>query len=339
MLNRSTSRSRLRNPTAKGLLLADADLNISFDGGQGLDSRITFSRASPASRINSSGAIESVGNNVARFDFDPVSREPKGLLIEEARTNLLLNSETLATQVATVTAAAHTLSFYGTGTVTLSGAHDAVVAGSGAFPTRTTLTFTPTAGALTLTVAGSVKWANLELGAFATSWVPTAGATVQRLADTVTMTGTNFSDWYTQAEGTFLFVGSSNSVAADSTAFAIEDATTLQQNMIDFRFLNGTLLRARVRSANTNSADLASPVIAVGSLIQRSLGAKLNDFASGTAGFVTNTDVAGAMPATSMTRLTFGARGTTVPNSVLHVKQFAYWGTRLQNTDVAAISA
>ena len=43
------------------------------------------------------------------------------LLVEEGRTNLLLNSATLGTQGVTVTAVAHTLSFYGTGTITLNG--------------------------------------------------------------------------------------------------------------------------------------------------------------------------------------------------------------------------
>ncbi|MFV3388434.1 hypothetical protein ACNFCJ_24020, partial [Pseudomonas sp. NY15364] len=77
----------------------------------------------------------------------------RGLLIEESRTNLLLNSATLATQSVTVTAVAHTLSFYGTGSVTLSGAATGTLTGTGA-GNRVSLTFTPTAGTLTLTVSG-----------------------------------------------------------------------------------------------------------------------------------------------------------------------------------------
>lgn len=60
-----------------------------------LDSRITFTRASSATRVNSSGLIESVSSNVARFDYDPVTLACKGLLIEEARTNLCLYSDDL----------------------------------------------------------------------------------------------------------------------------------------------------------------------------------------------------------------------------------------------------
>jgi len=83
--------------------------------------------------------------------------EPKG-----GRRNLLLNTDTLATQSLTVTAVEHVLSFTGTGTVTLSGASIAgPLIGTGASD-RVSLTFTPTAASLTLTVVGSVTFAQLE---------------------------------------------------------------------------------------------------------------------------------------------------------------------------------
>ena len=53
-----------------------------------LDPRITFSRGTGATRVNASGFIETVGNTTPRFDYDPVTLAPRGLLIEEARTNL-----------------------------------------------------------------------------------------------------------------------------------------------------------------------------------------------------------------------------------------------------------
>ena len=46
--------------------------------------------------------------------------------------------------------------------------------------------------------------AQVELGSFATSYIPTAGGTVSRSADTASMTGTNFSSWYNQSEGSFV---------------------------------------------------------------------------------------------------------------------------------------
>lgn len=52
----------------------------------------TFTRASGGGRINASGVYEWVAANQPRFDYDPVTLQPKGILIEEQRTNLWLNS-------------------------------------------------------------------------------------------------------------------------------------------------------------------------------------------------------------------------------------------------------
>lgn len=172
-----------------------------------LDARVTVSRASnTATAINASGVIALVNANLPRFDYDPTTLNCKGLLIEESRTNELLNSlidgTSLATQTVVVSAAARTLSFYGTGQIVLSGAASATVTGTGAYPTRTTLIFTPSAGNLTLTVAGAVQYSQLELGSFATSFIPTNATTKTRSADNVQITGANFSSWYNQSIGT-----------------------------------------------------------------------------------------------------------------------------------------
>jgi hypothetical protein len=58
-----------------------------------LDPRITFSRGSIGTRVNRNRLIETVSANQPRFDYDPVTGECKGLLIEETRTNLLVNSD------------------------------------------------------------------------------------------------------------------------------------------------------------------------------------------------------------------------------------------------------
>lgn len=82
-----------------------------------------------------------------------------------ARKNILLATEALATQSVTTLAAQYTLSFTGTGSVTLSGAATGTLTGTGT--DKVSLTFTPTAGTLTLTVSGSVTKAQVELGAVA----------------------------------------------------------------------------------------------------------------------------------------------------------------------------
>jgi hypothetical protein len=44
--------------------------------------------------------------------------------------------------------------------------------------------------------------AQLEAGSFPTSYIPTVAATVTRAADVASITGSNFSSWYRQDEGT-----------------------------------------------------------------------------------------------------------------------------------------
>lgn len=105
-----------------------------------------------------------------------------GYLAEGNRINLLLQSETVATQNITVTAQAYTLSSWGTGSITLSGTGSGTLNGTGAND-RVSLTFTPTAGTLTLTVTGSCTKGQTEAGTFASSYIPTTTASVTRAAD------------------------------------------------------------------------------------------------------------------------------------------------------------
>jgi len=72
-----------------------------------------------------------------------------------ARVNMLVNTATLATQSITTTATTHTLSFTGTGSVTLSGTSTGTYS-SGSH------SITCTAGTLTITVSGSVLTADLR---------------------------------------------------------------------------------------------------------------------------------------------------------------------------------
>jgi hypothetical protein len=162
-----------------------------------------------------------------RFDHTSAGAS-RGLLIEESRTNLLLNSSVLATQTRTVTAVAHTLSFYGTGTVALSGTHSATVVGTGAYPSRSILTFTPTAGSLTLTVTGTVEFAQLEAGSSATSYIPTTTGSAVRSADVCNITGTNFSGFYNNSEGTLVSNAYSNALSptTQNPVISIESGTS-----------------------------------------------------------------------------------------------------------------
>jgi len=191
--------------------------NLAIDFTTGIvDPRIVCSRVgSTATRTNASGVLEVVAADTSRLDFDPVTLQCRGLLSEGAATNILLNSlidgTNLATQSVTVAAVAHTLSFYGSGSVVLSGAHSATVNGLGNYPARQALTFTPTAGSLTLTVTGDVKFAQLEALGFATSFIPTDGTTKTRNGEMSRIIGANFTAFYNASAGTFIAEGTSRS--------------------------------------------------------------------------------------------------------------------------------
>ena len=151
----------------------------------------TFTRATSATTFDSTGSIISVASGIPRSYYDPTTLQYRGYLSEPSRTNLVLNSlingTDFSTQSVAVTAVAHTLSFYGTGTITLSGASTAgPLVGTGVYPQRVTLTFTPTVGTLTLTVSGSCKYVQLETSNYATSFIPTASTSVVRNADVLT---------------------------------------------------------------------------------------------------------------------------------------------------------
>lgn len=156
---------------------ADGSWSANFLAGE-FPSNITFTRASSAQDFN---------NPALTYSTNTTALNSSGFLVQGARTNLLLNSATLSTQNVTTTATAYTLSFYGTGTITLSGTSTAgPLVGTGA-SNRVTLTFTPTAGTLTLTVTGTVTQAQLEAGAFASSYIPTTSTTATRAEDTATV--------------------------------------------------------------------------------------------------------------------------------------------------------
>jgi hypothetical protein len=109
----------------------------------------TFTRASTATFVGSNGLIQSAAINAARFDHDPVTLACKGLLIEESRTNFVLNSDLYSTSTPTnITATTIT----GTSVTGSSQIRELSLTASGAFTgVQTNLTGTGT-GTKTLSV-------------------------------------------------------------------------------------------------------------------------------------------------------------------------------------------
>lgn len=118
---------------------------LSFDFQSGvLDSRISYTRTSQATVVDSTG----------KLTFGP--------------NNVLLNTATLSTQTVTVLGTWYILTFTGTGSVALSGAYSGTLAGTGTSD-RVSLRFQPTPGNLILTVTGTVTNARLSAVTYETS--------------------------------------------------------------------------------------------------------------------------------------------------------------------------
>jgi len=323
---------------------SDATYVLEFAGTASLTPVIgttapTVTRAgNTATRVNSSGLIEVVNANLPRFDYNPSTRECKGLLIEDARTNLVLNSATLVTQEVTVAAVAHTLSFYGTGTVTLSGVSTAgPLVGTGAYPTRVSLTFTPTAGTLTLTVSGSVTFAQLEAGGFVTSYIPTVGSAVARNADRVILTTANLAG-YVAGTGTIV----SNSItppAHDSggqVVWELGDGTGANR-VLHYKQSGGALV-GYMDAASVNQASFvyANPPTA-SALTKSALAWATNDLRGGYNGSQVVGDTSATVP--TFTQLVIGGLYATGFEWGGHIQQLAYYPSRLSNTRLAALTA
>lgn len=243
---------------------------------------ITFTRSTTGTYVGSDGLIKTAAVNEPRFDHDPLTGESLGLLVEEARTNLVTGiaqvsqytsnvttsivsdvtnpsgdtSNVLKVQCTATTGGHGCLggSFSGTGWASVFvkrgnyryvGIENRSNIGGGYlqatfdFDTETfsyrsgtfqkfpngwyrifvNITWDGNAPAFGLVLAASSSYfgwtatgteyayfwgPQIEMNSFPTSYIPTSGSAVTRAADIVSITGTNFSSWYNQSEGTWL---------------------------------------------------------------------------------------------------------------------------------------
>ena len=203
---------------------------------------LSVTRATTATRVNENGVIVDVPANVARIDYTNGS---PAILVEPQRTNLVFPSDIATTQVRAVTAQAYTLSFYGTGSVVLSGAYTGNLNGTGA-NNRVSLTFTPTAGNLTLTVSGSVTNWQLEAGSNATSLIKTVSGSVTRNADNIQKVG--IIDLIGQTEGSiFCEFGRTTEISGTKHLLTIYGDDVLTNSLFLTTDTNNTNLVLQIR--------------------------------------------------------------------------------------------
>jgi hypothetical protein len=191
------------------------------------------------------------------------------------------------------------------------------------------------------TVTGTIQFSRpqWEAGAFATSYIPTTTTSLTRNADVVTMTGTNFSDWYNATEGTFgyEYLRPSGNAASSGRVFAsgvggsnsygvfVLVATTTQ-DQIYIRDISGDAVSGVFVSATS------------GIINKGTISYKVDDFAWAYNGASPTTDTSGVVPSQS-SELRIG-RAINTNGAYLngHIRKLNYWPQRLTNNEVRAFS-
>jgi hypothetical protein len=399
-------------------------LFLDFTNTETLDSRVSFTRTTTATRTNSSGLIESVDINVPRFDYDPVTLEAKGFLIEEQRTNSIRNNTmvgavvgtpgTLPTNWVVFSNAGLTTSVVGKGsqsginyvdlrisgtsttslyvmsfdTTATSGAAGQAwtesfwcgrvggsatnissaavnlrqVGGAGnnfdtAFTLSTNFNRSTSSGTLTTGATGvfaaiilniingaaiditlRIGMPQLEQGEFATSVIPTTTAAATRAADVAVMTGTNFSSWYNQSEGTLFVQGVIPFVGGSSfPSFAsVDDGTSNEAIEWSMWDASSDSVRFVVWDGGVNQASIATGTYAANTPLNLAGAYKVNDFAASYNGANAVTDTAGTLPTVTLLRIGQNRAAGNPLNG--HIKKIAYYPIRLANAQLQAIT-
>jgi hypothetical protein len=180
--------------------------------------------------------------------------------------------------------------------------------------------------------SGIYIWgAQLEAGAFATSYIPTVASQVTRSADNASMTGTNFSSWFNAINGT-LFAEYSAVVSGTRTMAAINDNTTNES--IRLRTV-GTNPFFTVTDGGVDQADIDAGTVA-SNIVYKFVGAyATNDFATSIAGGAAVTDTSGTLPTVDRMMIGNSAAANALNG---HIRQIVYYPRRLTNSDLQAIT-
>ena len=292
---------------------------------------LTVTRATTATRVNSAGLIESVAVNVPRLDY--TNGSCPSILVEPQRTNSILNSATGTNQTVIVGNVPYTISFYGSGTVALSGTHTASVVGLGT--ARKTYTFTPTAGVLIVNSTGTVTNIQLEAGSYATSYIPTTSASVTRNADVISKTG--ISSLIGQTEGTMFCEIQNWQTQLDKVILALSDGSTSNYLQISSNSVTGDLQSVIFTGGTPGVLGTIVPVI--GQNYKIAIGYKLNDYAIYINGTQVGTFNSKAAPS-SLTRFDLGSIEFLASNYQPRTpyKVAAIWKTRLTNAELAELT-
>ena len=189
--------------------------------------------------------------------------------------------------------------------------------------------------------SGIYIWgAQLEAGAFATSYIPTVASQVTRAADFASITGTNFSSWYNATEGAFyasVVLSQPPALTGSATIYAASNNTNSNRISVLCGSGGGGNINALVTTGGVLQAQTINGGLATAGTYQYANAYQVNNFASSANGGTVATDTSGTVP--TIDRLYFGATSTGSPTLNGHIRQIAYYPRRLANAELQGITA
>ena len=178
----------------------------------------------------------------------------------------------------------------------------------------------------------------LEQGTFATSVIPTTTSSRTRVADNAQITGTNFSSWYRQDEGTF-YADAINTAApiggAARRVFEVNNNSEAERLFAGFN--STTLAQMFSQDDNVVQVNLVQTVPAPISNVKLSAAYRLNDTAFTANGSTVVSDTVCTIP--TPTQLTIGG-STSGGNSPLNstIKRLVFWPKKLPNSQLQTLT-
>lgn len=193
--------------------------------------------------------------------------------------------------------------------------------------------FKITAGSAGGSVSNIHVWgAQLEVGSFPTSFIPTTTASVVRSADVCSITGWDFSGFYNQSEGSLL-VNAFTPANGDRTIVATDDNTA--NEMVRLR-TEGTNPFFKVTDGGVDVVAIDSGTVSANTTFKLAGAYKLNDFASSVNGGSAVTDTSGTIPTVDRMRIGSGQAGNTMCGCVSSLR---YYQKRVSDAKLQSLTS
>jgi hypothetical protein len=180
--------------------------------------------------------------------------------------------------------------------------------------------------------------AQLEAGAFPTSYIPTTTAAVTRSADVASITGSAFSSWYRQDEGTvFAEASTFGNVATGGILRLVDSADTGKR--IRLSYTSGTNLVYLVVDSTTQTSATLAAGLTINTSNKGAAAYQVDNFAGSANGLAPVLDTLGTVPS-SLNTAQIGADGST-SNTILNgtIRRLVYWRQRLPNSTLQTLTS